>query len=97
MNMVNNVGKVGAVGVIPWFAQRFYPILLLKVDSGEFLLVRLLLVSRFSFEVAISCVDIRELGFVSFPSLRRYFNHGSGQSAVRLSCVYVFMLALPQL
>lgn len=37
--MVNNTGKVGAVGVIPWFAQRFYPILLLRVDSGEFLRV----------------------------------------------------------
>lgn len=35
MNMVNNTGKVGAVGVIPWFAATAYPILLLKVDAGE--------------------------------------------------------------
>lgn len=35
VNMVNNTGKVGAVGVIPWFAERLYPILLLRVSSGE--------------------------------------------------------------
>lgn len=37
VNMVNNTGKVGAIGVIPWFAKMFYPILLLRVDPGEHL------------------------------------------------------------
>ncbi|CAN0489712.1 unnamed protein product, partial [Hapterophycus canaliculatus] len=32
VNMVNNTGKVGAVGVVPWFAARVYPALLLKMD-----------------------------------------------------------------
>lgn len=35
VNMVNNTGKVGAVGVIPWFTERLYPILLLRIDPGE--------------------------------------------------------------
>ncbi|CAM9226577.1 unnamed protein product [Ascophyllum nodosum] len=39
VNMVNNTGKAGAVGVIPWFAEMLYPILLLRVDpDGEELL-----------------------------------------------------------
>ena len=35
VNMVNNTGKVGAVGVIPWFTEGLYPILLLRIDPGE--------------------------------------------------------------
>lgn len=35
VNMVNNTGKVGAVGVIPWFAAKVYPALLLKMDPGK--------------------------------------------------------------
>lgn len=35
VNMVNNTGEVGAVGVIPRFAEMLYPILLLKMDAGE--------------------------------------------------------------
>lgn len=35
VNMVNNTGKVGAIGVIPWFTERLYPILLLRIDPGE--------------------------------------------------------------
>ncbi|CAM9190366.1 unnamed protein product [Choristocarpus tenellus] len=33
--MVNNTGKVGAVGVVPWFAERLYPICLLRMDAAE--------------------------------------------------------------
>lgn len=43
VNMVNNTGKVGAIGVIPWFAEMFYPILLLRVDPGEHLTSMMLL------------------------------------------------------
>lgn len=39
VNMVNNTGMVGAVGVIPWFAEMLYPILLLKVDAGELVIL----------------------------------------------------------
>lgn len=35
VNMVNNTGKVGAVGVIPWFTEWLYPILLLRIDPRE--------------------------------------------------------------
>lgn len=38
-NMVNNCGKVGAVGVVPFFVQKLYPIRLVKCDAltGEIL------------------------------------------------------------
>ncbi|CAM9188497.1 unnamed protein product, partial [Phaeothamnion confervicola] len=38
--MVNNAGKVGAVGVVPWFASFLYPIRLLKVDPDTQELLR---------------------------------------------------------
>ncbi|CAM9341654.1 unnamed protein product [Laminaria digitata] len=40
VNMVNNTGKVGAVGVIPWFTERLYPILLLRIDPEREELMR---------------------------------------------------------
>ncbi|CAN0524944.1 unnamed protein product, partial [Ectocarpus sp. 12 AP-2014] len=37
--MVNTTSKVGAVGVVPWFAAKLYPTLLLRMDpEGEELL-----------------------------------------------------------
>lgn len=33
--MVNTTSKVGAVGVVPWFAAKLYPTLLLRMDPGE--------------------------------------------------------------
>jgi solute carrier family 27 (fatty acid transporter), member 1/4 len=34
-NLFNNMNKVGAVGVIPWFAKILYPVRLVRFDENK--------------------------------------------------------------
>lgn len=68
VNMVNNTGKMGAVGVIPWFAERLYPILLLRIDPGELISPSAAPLRSFFFMSVMWCVPDPLLSTCDVPS-----------------------------